>query len=91
MLMITQDIITKLWNEAGNGNVAIWADGTMTVVTPGSTGETAGRTPLVVLKPIALINKYELLFYALRDEELLAKIEEMIRSAGGEITRGPQA
>ena len=89
--MITQDIVRKLWNEAGNGNIAVWADDTLTVVPVDFGGTTAGRTPLVVLKPIALVNRYELLDFALNDEELLIKIEDAIRAAGGHVTRGPRS
>ncbi|MBP1929958.1 hypothetical protein J2741_002554 [Methanolinea mesophila] len=86
--MITQDIVRKLWDEAGNGNIAIWADDTMTVVPMNYTGETGGTKPLVILKPIALVNKYDFLDFALKDEVLLGTIEESIRSAGGTVTRG---
>ncbi len=89
--MITQDIIRKLWDEAGYGNIAIWADGTMTVVAPGSGSAVSKNRPLLVLKPIALVNKYDLLDFALRDEELLTRIETAVREAGGSITRGPHA
>ena len=41
--MITQDIVRKLWDEAGNGNIAIWSDERMTVVPPDYSGETAGK------------------------------------------------
>jgi hypothetical protein len=88
--MITQDIVRKLWDEAGFGNVAVWDTGTMTVVPVENSGETAGKKPLVIIKPIALVNRYELLDYALNDEELLTKIEDMVRAAGGNITRGPR-
>jgi hypothetical protein len=87
--MITQDIVRKLWDEAGYGNVAIWDNDTMTVVPADYAGETAGKKPRVILKPIPLINRFELLDFALRDEELLEKIEETIRAAGGHVTRGP--
>jgi hypothetical protein len=43
-------------------------------------GETAGKKPL--LKPIALVNRYELLDFALNDEELLTHIEGTLRAAG---------
>jgi hypothetical protein len=89
--MITQDIVRKLWDEAGYGNVAIWDNGTMTVVPVDYCGETAGKKPLVILKPIALVNTFELLDFALNDEELLVRIEETIRAAGGTITRGPRS
>lgn len=89
--MITQDIVRKLWDEAGYGNLAIWADDTITVVPPDYDGATAGKKPLVILKPIALVNRFELLDYALNDEELLIKIETTIRAAGGQVTRGPRS
>jgi hypothetical protein len=85
--MRTQEIVRKLWDEAGNGNVAVWEDGTMTVVPADYPGETAGRTPLVVLKPIRLVNEFELLDFALADDALLTTIEEAVRSAGGECSR----
>ena len=86
--MITQDIVRKLWDEAGFGNVAVWDTGIMTVVPVDYSGETAGKKPLVIFKPIALVNRFELLDYALNDEELLTKIEDTVRAAGGTITRG---
>lgn len=89
--MITQDIIKKLWDEAGNGNIAIQPDGTMTLVPADYAGERAGKRPLVIFKPIALVNKYEHLAFALNDEELLVKIETAIRDAGGVVTRGPRS
>jgi hypothetical protein len=89
--MITQDIVRKLWDEAGNGNIAIREDGTMTVVPADYCGETKGKKPLVILKPIALVNRYEHLAFALNDEELLVKIETLVRAAGGDITRGPRS
>lgn len=88
--MITQDIIQKLWDSAGYGNVAVWGDDTMTVVPVDYPGETAGKKPLLILKPIALVNKYELLDFALHDEELLTKIEDALRTAGGQVSRGPK-
>ncbi len=86
--MITQDIVRKLWDEAGIGNVAIWDDDTMTVVPPEYYSEAAGKKPLVILKPIVLVNRYELLDFALNDDELLDRIEDAVRTAGGTITRG---
>lgn len=89
--MNTQDIVRKLWDEAGNGNVAVWEDGTMTVVPADYPGDTAGRKPLVVLKPIRLVNEFELLDFALKDDALLSTIEELVRSAGGQCSRDPGA
>ena len=88
--MITQDIVRKLWDEAGYGNLAIWENDSITVVPSDYCGETKGKKPLVILKPIALVNRYEHLAYALNDEDLLVKIEEAIRAAGGQVTRGPR-
>jgi hypothetical protein len=88
--MITQDIVRKLWDEAGNGNIALWEDGAMTVVPADYCGETKGKKPLVILKPIALVNRYEHLAFALNDEDLLITIETTVRSAGGNVTRGPR-
>ena len=89
--MITQDIVRKLWDEAGNGNLAIWENDSITLVPADYCGETKGKKPLVILKPIALVNQYEHLAFALNDEELLIKIEESIRAAGGNVTRGPRS
>ncbi|NMB78286.1 MAG: hypothetical protein GYA23_04250 [Methanomicrobiales archaeon] len=89
--MITQDIVRKLWDEAGYGNIAIWPDDTITTVPGDYCGETAGKKPLVILKPIQLVNRFELLDFALHDEELLTKIETTIRAAGGHVTRGPRS
>jgi hypothetical protein len=89
--MITQDIVRKLWDEAGNGNIAIWENEVMTLVPADYCGETGGKKPLLILKPIALVNRFERLDYALCDEELLAGIEEMIRAAGGTVTRAPRS
>ncbi len=88
--MITQDIVRKLWDEAGYGNLAIWENDTITVVPSDYCGETAGKKPLVILKPIPLVNQFEHLAFALNDEELLLKIEDAIRSAGGKVVRGPR-
>lgn len=85
--MITQDIVRKLWNTAGYGNVAVWEDDTMTVVPADYSGETAGKKPLAILKPIALINRFELLDFALTNDELLKTIEDTLRAAGGQVTR----
>jgi len=89
--MITQDIVRKLWDEAGNGNIAIWPDDSMTTVPVDYCGETAGKKPLVILKPIRLVNRFDLLDFALHDEELLTEIETTIRAAGGNVTRGPKS
>ncbi|MDD1678828.1 MAG: hypothetical protein LUO93_06545 [Methanomicrobiales archaeon] len=88
--MFTQDVVRKLWDESGKGNIAVWKDGAMTVVPPGYTGETDEKKPLVILKPLLLVLKYDFLDFALADEELLSTIEERIRAAGGMVTRAPR-
>ncbi len=80
--MITQDIVRKLCDEAGRGNIAVRANETMTVVPADYCGGTAGKKPFVILKPIALVNRYELLDLALNDEDLLIKIEGTVRASG---------
>ena len=82
--MNTDDIIKKIWDTQGFGNVAVWQDGTMTVVPGGYTGEPDGKTPLVIFKPIALVTKYPMLDHALGDPELRQTIEAAIESAGDE-------
>jgi hypothetical protein len=89
--MITQDIVRKLWDEAGYGNIAVWADDTLTTVPADYSGDTSKKNLLVILKPIALVNRFELLDFALNDEELLIKIETAVRTAGGFVTRGPRS
>ncbi|HII77001.1 MAG TPA: hypothetical protein HA264_08235 [Methanolinea sp.] len=86
--MKTQDIVRRLWDEAGRGNIAVWADGTITLVPKDYKGETGGKKPVAILKPIALVNKYDFLDFALADEELLTTIEETIRAGGGTVSRG---
>lgn len=53
--MNIDDIIRKIWDTQGFGNVAVWPDGTMTVVSGDYTGEPDGKKPLAVLKPIPLV------------------------------------
>jgi hypothetical protein len=55
--MITQDIVRTLRHEAGNGNIAIREDGTLTVVLVDYCGETKGKKPLVILRPHPLVNR----------------------------------
>lgn len=68
--MKTQDIVRKLWDEAGHGNLAIWDDDTITVVPKDFTSLPGGKKPIAILKPIALVNKYDFLDFALADKEL---------------------
>jgi len=63
----------------------------MTVVPGDYCGETGGKKPLVVLKPMVLVNRFELLDFALCDEELLTTIETTLRAAGGQARRAPRS
>ena len=76
--MNIDDIIRKIWDTQGFGNVAVWPDGTMTVVSGDYTDEPDGRRPLAVLKPIPLVARYPMLDHALGDPELRKTIEDAI-------------
>lgn len=86
-MMKTRDIVKKLWDETGRGNLAIWDDDTITVVPKDYPGESGGKKPVAILKPIVLVNKYDFLDFALADEELLTTIEDAIHAGGGQVTR----
>jgi len=82
--MNTDDIIKKIWDTQGFGNVAVWQDGTMTVVPGDYTGEPDGKTPVTIFKPVVLVARYPMLDHALGDPELRKTIEAAIGSAGGD-------
>jgi hypothetical protein len=82
----TQDIIEKLWNAQGYGNLAVWKDGSTQVIEPGETPTREGKKPLAVFKPIVLVARFPMLDHALSDTELQKTIEETIRDAGGEVS-----
>ncbi|HUU76656.1 MAG TPA: hypothetical protein VMW63_11310 [Methanoregulaceae archaeon] len=84
--MKTDDIIKKIWDSQGFGNVAVWQDGTMTVVSPGDTGKSDEKAPIALFKPLALVAGYPMLDHALGDKALRGTIETTIRDAGGEIS-----
>ncbi|OPX72206.1 MAG: hypothetical protein A4E38_00680 [Methanoregulaceae archaeon PtaB.Bin108] len=86
-MMKTRDIVKKLWDETGRGNLAIWDDDTITVVPKDYPGASGGKKPVAILKPIVLVNKYDFLDFALADEELLTTIEDAIRAGGGQVIR----
>ena len=87
-MLTTKDIIRRLWDAQGFGNVAVWKDGTTEVIAPGSEPTREGKQPLAVLKPIPLVGGFPMLDHALFDAGLQDTIEKTIRDAGGEITRG---
>ncbi|QSZ66341.1 hypothetical protein RJ40_01915 [Methanofollis aquaemaris] len=86
-MLHTREIIKKLWDAQGYGNLAIWEDGSTEVVAPESQPEKGGKAPLVVLKPLAMVAGFPMLDYALHDAELLAAVEKAIQDAGAEIVR----
>ncbi len=85
-MLSTQDIIEKLWNAQGYGNLAVWHDGTTGVIEPGTSPERDGKPPLAIFKPIVLVAKFPMLDHALSDAELKDTIEQAIREAGGMIS-----
>jgi hypothetical protein len=77
-------IIKKLWNAQGYGNLAVWGDGTMKVITPGTEpGGPAGNPP-VIFKPIPLVSRYPMLDHALGDAALREHIGDELKAAGME-------
>lgn len=86
-MLYTKDIIRKIWDAQGYGNLAVWDDGTTRVIEPGQVPEKEGKPPRAVFKPLPLVGIFPMLDHALADRSLQDTIEEMIRSSGGEITR----
>ncbi len=86
-MLHTREIIKKLWDAQGYGNLAVWQDGTTRVIAPGTDADVGGQQPLVILKPMPLVGEFSLLDFALHDGGLLEKIEATVREAGGEIER----
>jgi hypothetical protein len=86
-MLHTQEIIRKIWDAQGYGNLAVWEDGTTAVIAPGESPEREGKAPLAVFKPIPLVAKFAMLDFATHDPELLDLVEKTIREAGGEIQR----
>ncbi|MDD3622530.1 MAG: hypothetical protein PHQ81_09010 [Methanofollis sp.] len=86
-MLHTREIIRKLWDAQGYGNLAIWEDGSTEVAAPGSHPTKGGQAPALVLKPLALVAGFPMLDHALHDAALQAAIEEAIMEAGVEIVR----
>jgi len=83
----TREIIKKIWDAQGYGNLAVWENGTMEIIEPGATPEKGGKPPLAVFKPMPLVGGFSMLDFALGDGELLEFIESEVTRAGGEIVR----
>lgn len=86
-MLHTRELIHRIWDAQGYGNLAVWSDGTTTIIAPGEEPERNGKTPLAIFKPIPLVAGFPLLDFAIHDTALLERIEETIREAGGEIER----
>ena len=44
-MLYTREIIQKIWDAQGYGNLAVWADGTTAVIAPGENPEKDGDNP----------------------------------------------
>ncbi len=87
-MVTTREIIRKLWDSQGFGNVAVYGDGSMEQIGAGESGEKAGKQLVAVLKPIGLVTGFPMLDHALGDAELLEGIEKTLKEGGLEIERG---
>ena len=87
-MVTTREIIRKIWDAQGYGNIAVYRDGSTSMVMPGETGERSGESPAAIFKPIALVAKYPMLDHALGDVELLEEIENRLKESGLTIERG---
>ncbi|MBA7476154.1 hypothetical protein ES707_11533 [subsurface metagenome] len=86
-MLHTREIIRKIWDAQGYGNLAVWADGTTAVIAPGEIPEKDGKAPLAIFKPIPLVAVFSMVDFATHDTDLLQRIETTIQEAGGEIER----
>ena len=86
-MLTIDDIIRKIWDAQGYGNLAVWGDGSMQVIEPGEVPVKGGASPLAVFKPIPLVARYPMLDNALFNKELRDEIERTIRDAGGSIEK----
>ena len=81
-MLTTEDIIRKIWDAQGYGNVAVWDDGSTQVIEPGEAPVRAGIPPRAVFKPIPLVARFPMLDLALYNPELRETIERTLRDAG---------
>jgi hypothetical protein len=87
-MVTSRDIIRKLWDAQGYGNIAVYQDGSTAQVAPGESGETGGEAPVAIFKPIVLVSVFPTVDHALGDAELLETIEGTLRERGMEVERG---
>jgi hypothetical protein len=83
-MLSIDEIIRKIWDAQGYGNVAVWGDGTIKVIAPGTETGEAGENPPVVFKPLPLVGQYPMLDHALGDAALRQRIGDTLRDAGME-------
>lgn len=88
IMVTTREIIRKIWDAQGYGNIAVYKDGSTAMVMAGESGEKGGELPAAIFKPILLVGKYPMLDHALGDIELLEEIENRLRDSGLMIERG---
>jgi hypothetical protein len=86
-MLNTRELIHRIWDAQGYGNLAVWNDGTSTIIAPGENPKKDGKTLLAIFKPIPLVAGFSLLDFATHNTDLLEHIEKTIRDAGGEIER----
>jgi hypothetical protein len=83
-MLSIDEIIRKLWDAQGYGNLAVWGDGTMKVVAPGTGTDEAAEQPPIIFKPLALVGQYPMLDHALGDDDLRQRIGDALHAAGME-------
>ncbi|MDT8358607.1 MAG: hypothetical protein RQ758_08925, partial [Methanomicrobiaceae archaeon] len=88
IMVTTREIIRKIWDAQGYGNIAVYRNGSTAMVMAGETGEREGEVPAAIFKPIVLVGKYPMLDHALGDIELLEEIENRLKESGLTIERG---
>ena len=81
-MLSIDEIIKTIWDAQGYGNVAVWSDGTIEVVAPGTGIKEADENKPVVFKPLALVGQYPMLDHALGDADLRRRIGDALRDAG---------
>ena len=75
-MLFTKDIIKKIWDDQGYGNVAVWDDGTAKVIGPGQVPLKDGQPPRAIFKPLSLVGGFPMLDNALYDSHLQDTIED---------------
>jgi hypothetical protein len=87
-MITTREIIQKLWDAQGYGNIAVYEDGSTTLIPAGDSGESPGKQLMTVFKPIRMVAGFPMVDFALADVDLLEEIEGALREKGLLIQRG---